>query len=116
MADVKKNDTWPPLRGRAEDQNGDAIDLTAADETLIFMRHKTTPSTFIQGTVTPYVQPDSDGFNWEFVWRAGDTAVIGDYDTELQVTWDAGSTPPKVETIPNNRTNNPTITVWEDID
>lgn len=120
MADIKKGDTWPPLRGRAEDENGlMPIDETISDpnaEILIFFRHKTTPATFIQGTVTVIDPPDSDGFNWEFAWRAGDTAVIGDYDVELQITWDDTTTPPKVESVPNNKQNNPTLTIWEDVD
>jgi len=121
MASIKKNDTWPPLRGRAEDQDGAMpIEETIGDpnaEILIFLRHKTIPATpLIQGTVTPYAAPDNDGFNWEFAWRAGDTAVVGDYDCELQITWDSTSTPPKVESVPNNRALNPTVTVHEDVD
>jgi len=86
-------------------------------EILIFLRHKTSLSTpLITGTVTPFAAPDNDGFNWEFAWRAGDTDVIGDYDVELQITWDSTSTPPKVESVPNDKRVNPTVTVWEDVD
>src|SRR5215213_3776595 len=107
MADIKKGDTWPPLQGRAEDQDG-PLPVIEADEILIFLRHKVNVSTFIQGTVLAYAAPDDNGFNWEFQWRTGDTAVIGDYDCEIQITWDAVSSPPKVETVPNKKGSNPT--------
>jgi hypothetical protein len=111
MADQKKGDTWPPLRGVASDEDG-LIDLTQADYTLFYMKFS---STLISGTAIPIDPPDEDGFNWEYTWQDGDTDIVGTYVVELEVHWDDSSDPPKVETVPKSN-ENPVVVVYEDQD
>lgn len=105
---VKQHDTWPPLRGKAEDEDG-LVDLTVADSLKFLAKDGVA---LIEGAAEPIDPPDADGFNWSYTWQAGDTDVVGEYDVELEVTWDAGTTPPQVETIPNE--GNETLTIEAD--
>jgi hypothetical protein len=114
VANIKKGDTWPPQRGAATDDDG-LLPLVEADEVLFFAS-KSNPTNFIQGTATVIDPPDADGFNWQYEWQAGQTDVPGSYKCELQITWDAGSSPPKVETVPNDGSANPDLVIWEDLD
>lgn len=115
MANIKKGDTWPPLRGAAADQT-DLLPLAEAELIEFFAKQTVAPFTLISGTATVIDPPDSDGFNWQYTWSATDTAVTGTYITELQITWDTSTTPDRIETVPNNANQNPTLTVWEDQD
>jgi hypothetical protein len=36
MASIKRGDTWPPLRGKAEDEDG-LLDLTVADYAKVIL-------------------------------------------------------------------------------
>lgn len=48
---------------------------------------------------------------------AGDGDVAGSgYRLEFEVTWDAGSSPPKVQTFPNASIRNPTLDIDPDLD
>jgi hypothetical protein len=68
----------------------------------------------ITGTVTVISPPIEEGgllFNWKYAWAATDTAMLGDYIARLIATWDAVSTPPKKETIPNANVTGPTVSI-----
>jgi hypothetical protein len=99
MADltVAQNDTWPPVRGAASDEDG-LMDLTTADWLKFIMK---SGAVTVSGTATVIDPPDADGFNWQYTWAATDTAVIGTYDAELEIHWDDTATPPQIETVPN---------------
>lgn len=101
MADVviKQNDTWPPLRGAAADEDG-LMDLSAADSLRFIMK---SGQTLVDGSATAIEPPDEDGFNWSYTWGTADTSVVGTYQAELEITWDAGP-PVKIETVPNEGT------------
>lgn len=98
MADweLKRNDTWPPITGRAQDASGAALPLATADQVLFLMRIPGS-GTLVFGTATVIDPPDVDGNNWEYEWAAGDTTQAGTYNAELEITWTAG----RVETVPN---------------
>lgn len=102
MADrtMKAGDTWPPLRGSAGDDNIAAYDLTLADSLKLVIKHSSgTP--LLEVTPVALDPTVNDGRNWEYQWQDGDTDVIGSYQVELEITWDALSTPPHVQTVPN---------------
>ncbi len=103
MADatLKRHDTWPPLRGRAEDSVGNALALVGADFLLFLMK---TGATLVSGTAVVINPPDADGMNWKYVWATGDTDIAGTYQAELEIHWDEGTTPKEIETVPNDRT------------
>lgn len=100
MADltIPQHDTWPPLRGAASDDDG-LMDLTLADSLKVLLK---SGATLISGTAVAIALPgDPDGMNWSYTWHANDTAITGTYNVELEITWDSGASPPKVETVPN---------------
>lgn len=113
MADstIKAGDTWPPLRGRAADSDG-ALPLATADQILIIIKKSGDPP-IVTAPVEVIDPPDTDGFNWRYVWQDGDTDAIGEYNVELEITWDSGTTPPQVQTIPNS--NFQTLSVVDDL-
>jgi len=102
MADltIKQGDTWPPVRGRAATEADGTVDLTAADSMKLIIKHQTSPT--ILEVVPVAIDPGTnDGFNWQYTWADGDTDELGTYDVELEVTWNSGTTPPEVQTFPN---------------
>jgi hypothetical protein len=111
MADltIKRNDTFPYLRGQAKDEEG-PMDLTTADAIKVILSNGTS---VIEGEVEVLDPPDAEGMNWQYKWAAGDTAEAGTYKTELEITWDEGTTPPEVETIPNSSYDE--IVILEDL-
>lgn len=98
MADrvVPQHDTWPPLKGVASDSDG-PLPLASADYLTFIMK---SDAVLVSGTADVIDPPDSDGFNWQYVWGSADTSVAGQYEVELQITWDAGTTPPEIQTVP----------------
>ncbi len=109
MASIKRGDTWPPLRGKAEDEKG-LLPLVDAAFTKVLFK---SGILLVQGTVAVINPPDADGYNWRYTWKAGDTSVAGDYSVELEVHWNEAATPPQVETVPNG--DNPTLTIKADL-
>jgi hypothetical protein len=90
-------DTWPPLSGTVKDAGGNAVNISTA--TSIRMVAKS-GATIITGATAN----DDDGSNpnrgrWHYNWAAADLSVAGDYIPEIEVTWDAVSSPPKIETF-----------------
>lgn len=98
MADlvIKRHDTYPYLRGQAKDEEG-LLDLSEADKVKVILK---SGETVIEGTVE-VLEGDPEEMNWQYKWKAGDTSISGTYSVELEITWDEGSSPPKVETVPN---------------
>lgn len=103
MADVtiKQGDTWPPLRGTAASEADGVVDLFLADSMKVVIKQHGGGVT-ITATPTALNPATNDGFNWKYDWADTDTAVIGEYDVELEVTWDATTTPDQVQTFPNS--------------
>lgn len=111
MADltIKRNDTFPFLRGQAKDEEG-LMELLKADKLKVIL---TNGKTVIEGTPEVIDPPDAEEMNWQYKWAAGDTAESGSYKVELEITWDEASTPPEVETVPN--ANYATVVIVDDL-
>lgn len=99
-------DTWPPLTGTAKDANGTPVDLSTADSMRVISKGSKQSPTTIAGTavfatsdVVPGATGDGTDGNWMSPWGAADLTDPDSYIPELEVTWDAASTPPKVETF-----------------
>lgn len=119
MADleIKKGETFPGIKGLAFDADG-PIDMTGADK--IEVRIKGTGATIV-GAAEVIDPPEVDGqgqeWNYKRLWDEGETDVAGDdYQHELWIYWDEGSTPPRIQKLPNKLTENPTITISEDLE
>lgn len=89
-----QHDTWPPIRLALSDENG-LMDLTGAG-TIIF-RGKQSGGTHLFGGTAGTITDDD--YNVQYTWTAQDLSVVGTYDCECEITWNAVSSPPKVESI-----------------
>jgi hypothetical protein len=109
----KTGDTWPPLTGTVSDDNG-PVNIFVAQSVRIIMK---TGTTSVTGPVTVV----DDGTlplrgKWSYKPALNDFSVVGDPQVEIEVTWNATSTPPEIETYPNDAALNPTIHVTADLD
>ena len=95
-------DTWPPLTGTAK-TNGTAVNLSYADSMRMIAKGAASLD-IIAGTATFCTVPNGglgDGTDGkaQYLWAADDLTVADTYTPELEVTWDAISSPPKIETF-----------------
>ena len=98
MADItiKQHDTYPPLRGAAYDADG-LLDLSGASSARVVIKGS---GTAVLGGTVSILDPAVNGYNWSYSWRSVDTAGTGTFSVELEITWDANSSPARVETLP----------------
>lgn len=102
MADVwvKQGDTSPIVRAVLRDGAGDPVDL--AGTTIRFlMREMRSHETIVDEAASlDQVSDGSDGTlgHVSYEWADGDTAEVGGYDGEFEVTFSSG----EVETFPNS--------------
>lgn len=102
---IKTGDTEPPLSATLRD-SGSAIDLTGAALVRVIMRSGATIITGDCDIVNP------TGGVVEYSWATGDTDIAGEYETEFEITWAPG----RIETVPNDKANNPAVYITEDLD
>ena len=91
---VKQNDTSPKLAATLKDGNGQVVDVTGAS--VRFHMAKLNSSTVItdaSATVT-----NAPAGTVEYAWTASDTASIGTFRGEFEVTFPTGL----IETYPNS--------------
>lgn len=94
---IKQNDTLPWLQFQfREADNVTPLDLTLADTVYIVVRptgqDPDDPPTFKK----PCVVDNALTGTGHFVWTQADTATVGQYDYEFEITWDSGG----IQTIP----------------
>jgi hypothetical protein len=96
---IKQNDTRPrfvvPLMEQVGTEDEAPIDLTDATSVKFLMREK--------GDSGPPKVDDSadisDALTGEvtYTWATGDTDTVGEFEAEVEITWDDGG----IETVPN---------------
>jgi hypothetical protein len=91
---VKQNDTSPAMLATLQDANGSAIDLTAAS-VRFHMRAIGSGTATVDAAAT--IVTAASGIV-RYDWEASDTATIGSYQAEFEVTY-ADTT---IETFPND--------------
>ena len=91
---IKQNDTSPYLLATLKDGNENLIDLTSA--TVRFHMRKIGSSVATVDAAAIVVSEDQGTVKYE--WQAADTAQIGSYQAEFEVTYSGGA----IETFPNN--------------
>ena len=93
---IKQNDTAPALRAQLKDGDGDGVTLT--DATVRFhMRPIGAASTVVDASADVVVSAVATGLV-QYDWDAADTATVGIYQGEFEVTYSDGT----IETFPNN--------------
>lgn len=91
---LKQNDTSPAIRRTLASSAG-PIDLTGAS--VVFnMRVRSTRAVIISRQ--PCEIESATGGVVVYQWVAGDTAQVGTFDAEFEITYAGGA----VETVPNN--------------
>lgn len=91
---IKQNDTSPFMLATLKDANENLIDLTSA--TVRFHMRRVGSSEVVVDNSAIVVNEDQGAV--KYVWQATDTAEIGSYQAEFEVTYFDGS----IETFPNN--------------
>lgn len=112
---MKRGDTWPPITGTVRDADG-PVPLGGADEVLLVLRSDDRRVEAVVAVVDPDARRgEPDAGKWSYTWQDGDTAYAGTYAVEIQVTWDAATTPPRIQTFPNSAGENETLTIDNDL-
>jgi len=89
---IKQNDTSPSLEATLSDVNLVPVNITAA---VVMLHMKAIGGAVVltrQMTIT-----DAENGVVQYDWQAGDTATVGTYYVEFEVTYSDGN----VETFPN---------------
>jgi len=89
---IKQNDTSPSLEATLSDANLVPVNITSA---TVMLHMKAIGGDVVldeQMTIT-----DAEGGVVQYDWQVGDTATVGTYYVEFEVTYSDGS----VETFPN---------------
>lgn len=123
--------------GSYTDEDGNTVrrvDLFTAPPDSIRFVMKLAPSTIVDGAMLNAEVEDGSGTTGSvagedpglgvpanrgqarYMWAAGDRDNPGAYGGEVEVTWDDGSTPPAIETYPNDSDKNFAITLKSDLD
>jgi hypothetical protein len=83
---IKRGDRLPAFRARCLDGTT-PVDLTSAGSNIKFiMRREGTPVVSAAAVVEDQSDSDTVGYV-HYDWDADDTATVGDYDGEIEVTW-----------------------------
>jgi hypothetical protein len=109
---IKQNDTRPAYVATLKEDVGTedeaAVDLTNAD-TIRFLARLSSETGVLNIDGVADIDDAVNGVI-SYTWAEGDTALAGDYDVEIEVTWTDGG----VETFPNEGYASMTIT--DDLD
>ena len=89
---LKQNDLLPPLAATVVDQDGNAVDISAASGVTFRFRRQGGVSTEAAATIT-----DAANGKVQYDWVAGDTANSGLYEGEFIVTFPG----PEPQTFPS---------------
>mgnify|MGYP000962755255 FL=1 len=90
---IKENDTTPSLRASLLNGSGDPVDLIGTT-VRFYMRLMGSNSTTIDASAS--VISEANGIV-QYDWVDGDTADVGSYQAEFEVTYSDGN----IETFPN---------------
>lgn len=91
---IKQNDTSPNLRAILKD--GDEVAVNLTDATINFHMRTIGGTTAVVDASASIV--DAVNGIVQYVWDAADTATVGSYQAEFEVTFAGGA----IETFPNN--------------
>jgi len=90
---IKQGDTYPPLKALLQMDNGEGIKILGATVNLIIVDENDVELlnksvTIIDGTTGEV----------EYKWLPSDTATVGEFRGEFEITWTDGS----IVTVPND--------------
>jgi len=91
---IKQNDTVPSIRAELQNGSGDPIDLL--DASARFHMRNIGGNTAVVDAEAVIINEPSGVVQYN--WVAADTAAIGSYQAEFEITYPDGT----IETFPNN--------------
>lgn len=91
---IKQNDTSPALLATLQDADGNAVNVTGGS---IRFHMRQIGSTAVVVDAAAVIVTGIDGIV-RYDWQAADTATIGSYQAEFEVTYNDAS----IETFPND--------------
>ena len=91
---IKQNDTSPNLRAILKD--GDEVAINLTDATIRFHMRTIGGTTAVVDDAASIVSAENGIV--QYIWDAADTATVGSYQAEFEVTFADSS----IETFPNN--------------
>ena len=91
---IKQNDTSPNLRAILKD--GDEVAINLTDATINFHMRTVGGETAVVDAAASIVSAENGIL--QYLWDAADTATVGSYQAEFEVTFAGG----KIETFPHN--------------
>lgn len=93
---IKQNDTRPIITATLIDGDGSTVNLDGATVSFKMRVVGNTSAVSLAGTSAV-----SDAANGKvtYTWAAADTATVGEYEGEFQVTYSGGG----IQTFPNNK-------------
>jgi hypothetical protein len=84
---IKRGDRLPAFRARCLDGTT-PVNLTTAGLNVKFIMREGGGTAVVDAAATVEDQSDPDTEGWvHYEWDADDTATVGDYDGEIEVTW-----------------------------
>ena len=96
-------DTWPPLTGTCMTVAGTAASLATMDSLRMIAKGNSTGTVIAGSAAFCAAEHGGNGAGtdgkFQYLWDADDLTVADTYTPELEVTWDALSSPPKIETF-----------------
>lgn len=92
---IKQNDTRPIISATLIDGDGSSVNLDGATVKFIMRKASATAAT----TDAAATVADAAKGKVTYTWVAADTATVGSYEGEFQVTYSGGG----IQTFPNNR-------------
>ena len=101
---IKRNDTSPIIRRILKDSAGAAIDFTGG--TVRFHMNELDGTNVVDSAATAN---DASAGDVQYAWQAADTANVGLFNIEWEVTYADSS----IETFPND--SHETVSIFEDL-
>lgn len=84
---MKQDDRYPVLRVTLLDGSGNPVDLTVAASAKFIMSSRSA-GVVIDAAMTILDQTNSANLGIvQYAWQSGDTANVGSYNGEVEVTW-----------------------------
>jgi hypothetical protein len=107
--EYKTGDTWPPITGIVSDANG-PVNINTATGVRFIAKSGTTTIAGAATNLDDGTVPNRGKF--KYTWGSSDLSQAGDYESEVEVTWQVG----RVETFSSDKARNPTFHVTDDLD
>lgn len=97
---IKRNDTSPAIKYQLQDDAGDAVDISGANDVRFLMRQRGGDTVKVDDNLAGNVSlVDASTGIVQYDWQDGDTDTAGQWWAEWEVEYSDGT----IETFPNDQ-------------